>query len=333
MSRRIVAVICGGDSGEHDVSLRSAKGIYGYFDRSRYEPHILELCGRDWSVILPDGSKNAVDKNDFSFVVEGKRVHPDFAFIIIHGRPGENGMLQGYLDMMGVPYSTSGVLTESLTFNKFYLNQFLRAWGVSVAESVLLRRNSIDQVTDKDIISKLGLPCFVKPDADGSSLGVSKVKSEDELRPAIMKAFKSGNEVIVETFLDGTEVTCGCYKTRKVARTLPVTEVVPAVEFFNYDAKYNGAVKEITPARITADLTRRIQTLTSAIYDILGCEGIIRVDYILTGAKGKPKEKINLLEVNTVPGMTETSFIPQQLRAAGLQLGDVLTEIIENKFA
>ena len=328
MARRVIAVVCGGDSGEREVSLRSAKGIYNEFDRERWDPYIIEIYGRDWTAHVGE-QRVAVDKNDFSFPVGSQRVRPCFAFIIIHGRPGEDGRLQGYLDMMGIPYSTSGVLQEALTFNKFVLNQYLRGWGVSIAESLLLRRSTMSAVSDEEIVQKLGLPVFVKPNQDGSSLGVTKVKSLEALRPAIARAMESGDEVIIESFLEGTEVTCGCYKTQWGEHLLPVTEVVPKVEFFDYDAKYNGAVEEITPARIANELTLRVQRLTGAIYDILGCRGIIRVDYILTGPE--EAKKINLLEINTVPGMTATSFIPQQLKAAGLELREVLSELISDK--
>lgn len=328
--KRIIAIVAGGDSSEHDVSLRSAQGIYSFMNKDLYDCYIIEITGTKWEAVLPGDVKVPVDKNDFSFETTTGRVHPDFAYITIHGTPGENGILQGYFDLIRLPYSTSGVLIEALTFNKFSLNQYLKAWGVRIADSLLLRKGQDQALTDEEILEKVGLPCFVKPNADGSSFGVTKVKTKDQLRPAIDKAMQEGAETMVEAFIAGTEITCGCYKTKKNARVFPITEVVTSEEFFDYKAKYDGAVKEITPARISEETARRVSQLTSAIYDILGCEGIIRIDYILSGEKGS--EKINLLEINTTPGMTATSFIPQQVRAAGLEISDVLTDIIENKF-
>ena len=328
--KRIIAIVAGGDSSEHDVSMRSAQGIYSFMDKETYDCYIIEIRGTEWNAVMEDGKRCRVDKNDFSFETAKGTVKPDFAYITIHGTPGENGILQGYFDLIRLPYSTSGVLVEALTFNKFNLNQYLKTWGVKVAESLLLRKGKEANVTDEEIIEKVGLPCFVKPNADGSSFGVNKVKTQEQLRPAIKMAMDEGNETIVESFMQGTEITCGCYKTRRGSHVFPITEVVSDDEFFDYNAKYNGAVKEITPARIADETAQRVKQLTSAIYDILGCEGIIRIDYILTGEKGK--EKINMLEINTTPGMTATSFIPQQVRAAGLEMGDVLADIIENKF-
>ena len=328
--KRIIAIVAGGDSSEHDVSLRSAQGIYSFMNKDLYDCYIITIQGSEWTAQWGDSQFSTIDKNDFSFETDHGRIRPDFAYITIHGTPGENGILQGYFDLIHLPYSTCNVLVEALTFNKFSLNQYLKTWGIRVAESLLIRRGQEDSLNVTDIVEKIGLPCFVKPNADGSSFGVTKVKTAEELKPAIQKAMDEGSEVMIESYLEGTEITCGCYKTKKVQRVFPVTEVVSHKEFFDYDAKYNGAVEEITPARISDETTQRVQQLTSAIYDILGCEGIIRIDYILTGEKGN--EKINLLEINTTPGMTATSFIPQQVKAAGLEMAEVLSDIIENKF-
>lgn len=328
--KRIIAIVAGGDSSEHDVSLRSAQGIYSFIDKDKYECYIIELKGLVWEAILNDGSRATVDRNNFSFETPQGTITPDFAYITIHGTPGENGILQGYFDLIHMPYSTSGVLIEAMTFNKFTLNNYLKAWGVKVADSVLLRKGHDHDISDQDIVDRLGLPCFVKPNDDGSSFGVSKVKTIEELRPAIEKAFSEDKEVMIESLLTGTEITCGCYKTRKGVHVFPITEVVTSQEFFDYDAKYNGKVDEITPARIAPQTAERVSKLTSSIYDILGCNGIIRIDYILSGEKGN--ETINMLEINTTPGMTATSFIPQQIRAAGMTPGDVIADIIENAF-
>lgn len=233
-----------------------------------------------------------------------------------------------------MPYSTSGVLVEAMTFNKFTLNQYLKGFGVSVSESLVVRKGHEDLVTDDEIVSHIGLPCFVKPNAGGSSFGVTKVKTLEQLRPAIALAMEESDEVMVEAFMPGTEITCGCYKTSQKSVVFPITEVVTHNEFFDYDAKYKGQVEEITPARISDDLAERVSLITSTIYDILGCSGIIRIDYIITKVKGdggKEHDRINMLEINTTPGMTATSFIPQQVRAAGLDIKNVLTDIIEDK--
>ena len=297
--KRNIAIVCGGDSSEHDVSLRSAQGLYSFFDKERYNVYIVDIKGQDWHVELPGGITARIDRNDFSFVEDGKAKWFDYAYITIHGTPGENGILQGYFDLIGIPYSTSGVLVEAMTFDKFVLNQYLRGYGVAVADSLLIRQGYEQLVSDDEIEQRIGMPCFVKPAADGSSFGVSKVK----------------------------EISIGVYKTREKSVVLPATEVVTQNEFFDYDAKYNGQVQEITPARLSEDVTRRVREITSHIYDILHCNGIIRIDYIIS-----KDGKIFMLEVNTTPGMTPTSFIPQQVRAAGLDMKDVLSDIVENQF-
>ena len=325
--KRNIAIVCGGDSSEHDVSLRSAQGIYSFIDKERYNAYIVDVKGTNWQVELPDGTTARINLNDFSYKVNEKTCFFDYAYITIHGTPGENGIMQGYFDLVGIPYSTSDVLVEAMTFNKFVLNQYLRGYGVRVAESVLVRRGQDQLIDKKKIIDTVGMPCFVKPANDGSSFGVSKVKKPDQLAAALRVAMMESDEVMVESFLEGTEITVGCYKTKEKEVVFPVTEVVTKNEFFDYDAKYNGQVEEITPARISPELSERAQKLTSAIYDILHCRGIIRIDYIIS-----PEGDITMLEINTTPGMTATSFIPQQVWAAGLSMGDVLTDIIENQF-
>ena len=324
---RNIAIVCGGDSSEHDVSLRSAQGLYSFFDKERYNVYIVDIKGQDWHVELHDGTTAKIDRNDFSFVEDGKAMLFDYAYITIHGTPGENGILQGYFDLVGIPYSTSGVLVEAMTFDKFVLNQYLRGYGVSVADSLLIRRGYEHLGNDEEVEQRIGMPCFVKPAADGSSFGVSKVKNADQLAPAIRKAMMESDKIMVEQYLEGTEISIGVYKTQEKSVVLPATEVVTQNEFFDYDAKYNGQVQEITPARLSDDITRRVREITSHIYDILHCNGIIRIDYIIS-----KDGRISMLEVNTTPGMTPTSFIPQQVRAAGLEMKDVLTDIVENQF-
>ena len=329
--KRNIAIVCGGDSSEHDVSMRSAQGLYSFFDKERYNIYVVDVKGQDWHVDLQNGDMAKIDKNDFSFKMDGKTVTFDYAYITIHGTPGENGLMQGYFELLHIPYSTSGVLVEAMTFDKYVLNNYLRGFGVNVAESVLLRRGEEEKYSAEEIEKRIGMPCFVKPAADGSSFGVSKVKNADQLAPALRVAFMESDEVMVESFMKGTEISIGCYKTRDKAVVFPATEVVTSNEFFDYDAKYNGQVQEITPARLSPETTKRVEEETSRIYDILHCNGIIRIDYIISkDADGN--DKINMLEINTTPGMTATSFIPQQVRAAGLDIKDVLTDIVENQF-
>ena len=389
--RKHIAIIAGGDSSEHEVSLRSAAGIYSFLDKARYEVHIVRIRGKEWMVEvespllvqLPTSRDNTsdrtsftaggdacapeqsmvrpgdrtsltagetptspvaaslvlvpIDKNDFSYTYQGEKRTFDYAYITIHGTPGENGRLQGYLDMMGIPYSCCGVLAAAMTFNKYACNHYLHSFGIRIAPSLLLRRSEA-LPSDEEIVAQVGLPCFIKSNVGGSSFGCTKVKTVAEVVPAIARAFEEGDEVICEAFMQGTEITCGVYKTREKAVAFPITEVVTKNEFFDYDAKYKGQVEEITPARIPDNVRDAVQALTLRIYDILGCHGIIRVDYILTDPPQPSPQgegemlpvEINLLEVNTTPGMTATSFIPQQVRAAGLDIGDVLSEIIED---
>ena len=329
--KRNIAIVCGGDSSEHDVSMRSAHGLYSFFDKERYNVYIVDVKGLDWHVDLGNGEIARVDKNDFSFVKDGQAVLFDYAYITVHGTPGENGIMQGYFELIRMPYSTSGVLVEAMTFDKYVLNNYLRGFDVNVAKSVLVRRGEEGNIDEKRIEAEIGMPCFVKPAADGSSFGVSKVKNTDQLAPALRVALMECNEALIESFLDGTEISVGCYRTKEKTVVLPATEVVSHNEFFDYDAKYNGQVEEITPARINPETARRVAEETARIYDILRCNGIIRIDYILT-KEADGTDKINMIEINTTPGMTPTSFIPQQVRAAGLDIKDVLSDIVENQF-
>lgn len=328
--KKIIAIIAGGDSSEHDVSMRSAAGISSWMDREKFDVYTIEVVGTDWQAHLHSGKLSPVALHNFTFLDEyNKRIKPDYAYITIHGTPGENGILQGYFDLLHIPYSTSSLLVEAMTFDKFTLNQYLKGFGVKVAEEVFVRKGQ--EVSAESIVEKVGLPCFIKPNAGGSSFGVTKCKTIEDIVPAIEKARNESDDVLIESIMVGTEISNGVYKTKNGGgRVLPITEVVPKTEFFDYEAKYNGAVEEITPARLSEDTTRRVQALTSAIYDILGASGIIRIDYIISKNESG-EDVINMLEINTTPGMTQTSFIPQQVRAAGLEMKDVLSEVIEDK--
>ena len=334
--KKHIAIIAGGDSSEHEVSLRSAAGLKTFIDAEKYDTTIVVFSGKDWHT--EDGC--AIDKNDFSFTRGGVKHSFDFAYITIHGTPGENGLLQGYLDMLRIPYSCCGVLAAALTFNKYACNHYLSGFGFKIAPSILLRKaewlKANGEKLKAEIANELGFPCFIKSNVGGSSFGCTKVKTPDQILPAIEAAFKEGDEVICEGYMRGTEITCGVYKTKDKAVAFPVTEVVTKNEFFDYDAKYKGQVDEITPARIPDEVRDKVQEMTLRIYDIIGANGIIRVDWILIGLRDQKVEGEivpMLLEVNTTPGMTPTSFIPQQVRAAGLDIKDVMEDIIENAFS
>lgn len=323
-SKRTIAVIAGGYSSEIVISLKSAEGIRSFLDPERYTVYTVLITRERWTVCLEEGDV-LVDKNDFSFNNRGEKVRFDFAYITIHGTPGEDGLLQGYFDMLGIPYSCCGVLAASLTFNKYFCNRFLGAFGVKTARSLYLRKG--ETVCPEKIGQELGYPVFVKPNDGGSSFGTTKVNAAADLEAAVALAFGEGKEVMIEGFMAGTEITCGCYRVNGRMQVLPITEVVSKNEFFDFDAKYNPAsVEEITPARIPDRLAAEVQELTCNIYQWIGAKGIIRVDYIIS-----PEGEVRMLEVNTTPGMTATSFIPQQIKAAGLNIRDVITEIIEDE--
>ena len=328
-NKRTIAIVCGGDSSEHNVSLRSAQGLLSFFDKDKYNVYIVDVNGTNWNVNLNDGDSAPINKNDFSFIEKGETIFFDYVYITIHGTPGENGIMQGYFDLIKLPYSTCNVLTSALTFDKLVLNRYLKSYKINVADSILLHVG--EQYDEQEIANKIGMPCFIKPASDGSSFGVSKVKNADQIAPALRKAFMESKTVMIERFLDGVELTQGIYKTKDKTVPFPITEVVTKNEFFDYNAKYNGEVDEITPARISKELAEKVTATTIKIYDILNANGIIRIDYIIT-KDSKGNDIINMLEVNTTPGMTPTSFIPQQVRAAGLDIKDVLSDIVENQF-
>ena len=321
--KKNVVVIAGGNSSEYEVSIKSGNHIFSEVDGEKYNKYLMILRGRDWMVEIGD-QKFPVDKNDFSFEYQGKKVVFDFAYITIHGNPGENGMLQGYLDMMGVPYSTCNTLVEAITFDKYTCTNYLNAFGINTTHPIMLVRG---KAFDKEAVLKaVGLTCFIKPNAEGSSFGVSKVKTAADFDAAVEGAFKMCREILVESFIDGIEFTCGLYKVGDKKVVMPVAEVVSKKEFFDYEAKYDAKMSdEIIPGRFSAEITDRIQDMASEVYDILRCEGIVRIDGFVRG------EEIIMLEVNTTPGMTANSFVPKMVRVMGLPLRDVITGIIEEK--
>ena len=311
-----VAVIEGGYSKEKAISIKSAKTVFDNLDRTKFDPTRVLIDEKEWTAYDEVG-RYSIDKNDFSYSKNGFKYNFEYAFIVIHGTPGEDGKLQGYLDMVGVPYNTSSAAIMALTFQKFHCNQFLKNFGINVPEAVLIKPE--DEIDESQIIDKVKLPCFVKPTDGGSSFGVTKVKKESDLLPAIKEAFNHGSEVIVEENIEGREITCGVFRDSEGVKVLPITEIISENEYFDYDAKYNGKSKEITPADLTDLMTNEIQSLSKEIYDILGLKGIVRMDYIL-----KSDEIPSLIEINSVPGMSKESIVPQMIEAEK----KILTEIL-----
>ncbi|MCF6358943.1 MAG: D-alanine--D-alanine ligase [Draconibacterium sp.] len=318
-----IAVIAGGDSSEFIVSVKSGANVFSAVDTKKYTRWLVQMKGEEWGVFQNDEKIAVIDKSDFSFRLNGEKITFAFAYITIHGTPGEDGILQAYFDLLKIPYSTCSVQTSSLTFNKWFCNNYLRSFGVKMAKSVKISKG--EKIDSSEIAKNLGLPVFIKPNAGGSSFGITKVKKVDEIEPAINKAWEESNDALIEQFIDGSEFTCGLVKIGDDKIIFPVTEIVTKNEFFDFEAKYiPGVAEEITPARLPKDLFEKCQNISSEIYDFCECEGIVRVDYILKD------NEFYFLEVNTTPGMTETSFIPQQIAAMGLTLKEMITRIIDN---
>lgn len=319
-----IAVIAGGDSSEFIVSVKSGANVFKAIDTEIFTPWLVQMQGLKWEVFADEKKIADIDRNDFSFQFKGEKITFDFAYITIHGTPGEDGILQGYFELLNIPYSTCDVPSASLTFNKWFCNNFLRSHGVLMAKSLKLKKG--DTIDPEAIANELGLPIFVKPNAGGSSFGITKVKTATEIEAAIYKAWKESDEALIEEFIEGNEFTCGIVKIGDKDTVFPITEVVTKNEFFDFEAKYTpGIAEEITPARLSENLYGKCQKLTAQIYNLCECSGIARIDFILKG------EDFYFLEVNTTPGMTATSFIPQQIEAMGSTLKTIITQIIRTK--
>ncbi|MFO7622426.1 MAG: D-alanine--D-alanine ligase [Bacteroidales bacterium] len=319
---RTIAIVAGGNSSEYEISVKSANEVSKILS-SRYITYIIMIRGINWYWEDPKGRFHAIDKNDFSLMTDDSRIRFDAVFIAIHGTPGEDGLLQGYLDMLEIPYTSCSSFCSALTFNKQACKSYLREYGIPMADSVLINRREVPATSE--IISRTGLPCFVKPNASGSSFGVSKVTKEEELSSAIEKAFHESPEVMVEEFMEGREVGCGVVKSGEKTLILPVTEIISKNDFFDYEAKYTpGRSDEITPADLPAEIADEIQEMSSAVYDILGCNGIVRVDFIIVGTRPF------FLEINSVPGMTPESIVPKQAEAAEIPLEELYSMVVED---
>jgi len=323
MEKKRIAVVSGGFSGEAAVSMRSAKMVMTHIDREKYFPTQVVIEREKWVAIVGD-QEVSIDKNDFSYSVDGEKNRFDGVFMIVHGTPGEDGILQGYFQLMGIPFTTGDVLNMAITFNKKATTDALRNLGYAVAKSVMVRRNEV--IDTESIIEKVGLPCFVKPNNGGSSIGTSKVKQSAELEGAVFKALKEDNQALIESFVDGVEVTCGVIQYQGRVTALPLTEIVTENEFFDYQAKYEGASQEITPARLPEDISNEVRGLAARIYNDLKCSGMIRVDFIIQN------NLPHVIEVNTVPGFSEASIIPQQAAVFGIDKTTLNSTVIESCF-
>jgi len=323
--RKNIALLAGGYSGEYAISIQTAATIEKNLDEKRYSVFKIIITKDEW-YHEDGGNKIMVDKNDFSLTVKGEKIIFDCVFIAMHGTPGEDGRVQGYLDMLNIPYTTCNSIVSALTFNKSYCNKVVKAFNVvNIANSVHLIKS--EPYSMGAVLDQLKLPVFVKPNESGSSLGVSKVKHVEELLPAIEKAFKEDNQVLIEEFIEGSELTIGVYKANGYLNALPATEIVSKNEFFDYEAKYTpGVTKEITPAKIDTSLKEQLESKACYIYRHLNCRGIVRMDFILQ----RSTNKLFFLEVNTMPGQSENSIVPQQVRASGRTLEDFYGELLED---
>ncbi len=316
-----IAIIMGGYSSEYQISLKSGNVVYQFLDKTKYKGYRIHIFKEKWVYVDDQDAEFPIDKNDFSVTVHGTKITFDVVFNAIHGTPGEDGLLQAYFELIGMPQSSCDYYQAALTFNKRDLLSVLKPYGIKTAVSYYLNKG--EHIDTAAIVKKVGLPCFVKPNKSGSSFGISKVKNENELPIAIEIAYKEDNEIIIESFLDGTEVSVGVINYKGTVTVLPMTEIVSENDFFDYEAKYLGKSQEITPARISPELTEKVGAVAKRAYEILKMEGFSRSEFILVD--GEPY----MLEMNTIPGLTTESLIPQQAKVAGISLEDLFTNAIE----
>lgn len=321
--KRNIAIVGGGNSSEWVISVQSADMLANEFKNSDYNTFVVQIRGNEWKVKINNETQVDINKGDFSFNWNGDKVKFNCAIIAIHGTPGEDGKLQAYFELLDIPYTSCGILASSLTFNKNACKVYLKNYGILSAKAVLLKKG--DKIDIKAIEKELQFPCFVKPNESGSSFGISKIENSNELLKAVDHAKSEGEDVIIEEFIKGTEVTCGLVKTKANTFIFPITEIVSKKEFFDYEAKYTpGMSDEIIPARINEEMAEKVRNTSSAIYDAVNCRGIVRIDYIISG------NSLYFLEVNTVPGMSPNSIVPKQIREAGLNITEVYKLIIED---
>ncbi len=327
MNKLKIALLAGGNSSEREIALNSAAQIMAALDSSKYDISLIDVHYKDWCYTSPEGERYSMNLNDFSLTVGSDKKEFDYALIIIHGTPGEDGMVQGYLEMMGVPFSSCSMTSSVVTFDKVSTKRAVAECDVNLAKEVFIRRG--ESFSTSDIVDKLGLPIFVKPNASGSSFGVSKVKSVEELMPAIDLAFTESDEVLVEEAIVGREMGCGVMITSDGTEyLLPITEMVTKRDFFDTEAKYtSGLCEEITPAPISDEIKKRLNDMTLRVYKACRCRGVVRIDFIVTQL-GEPY----MIEVNSIPGMSEGSLVPQQIRAAGMSIGEFFDIMISDTY-
>ncbi len=316
-----VAIIMGGYSSEYKISLTSGNVVYTYLDKTKFSPYRIHIFKDKWVCVTDDEQEYPIHKNDFSVTIGAEKITFDVVFNAIHGTPGEDGLMQAYFELLGIPQTSCDYYQAALTFNKRDLLSVLKPYGIKTATSFYL--NLGDNINPSEIIEKVGLPCFVKPNKSGSSFGISKVKTVEELLPAIENAYKEDNEIIIESFLDGMEVSVGVINYKGKITVLPITEIVSENDFFDYEAKYLGKSSEITPARISKELQLKIETVAKRAYEVLKMKGFSRSEFIIVN--GEP----HMLEMNTIPGLTTESILPQQAREAGISLPDLFENAIE----
>lgn len=316
-----VAIVMGGYSSEAQISLKSGQVVYDQLNRDIYQPYKIHILENKWVLVLEDNSEYPIDKNDFSAQISDQKITFDVVFNAIHGTPGEDGLLQAYFQLINLPQTSCNYYQSALTFNKRDMLSVLKPYGIKTAISYYL--NEGDPIHIDEIIQRVGLPCFVKPNRSGSSFGISMVKEVDELQTAIDRAYQEDNEIIIESYLKGTEVSVGVINYRGEIKVLPITEIVSENEFFDYEAKYQGKSKEITPARIDENIKQKVEIIAEKIYRILNMDGFSRSEFIIVG------EEPFLLEMNTVPGLTQESILPQQAQAAGISLAELFDNAIQ----
>ena len=319
-----IVLITGGESSEWKIALEGAELVEKSLDRSKYNVYKIVLHDGRWCYTDDEGKVSELDRNDFTLDVKGVKIRPDYALILIHGTPGEDGRLQGYLDMMHVPYSSCGFVSSVLTFDKSACKRALYGTGINLAREIVLNRH--DRPDPEQIAATLGLPLFVKPNASGSSFGVTKVKRTEELLPAIEEAFKESDRVLIEEYIAGREISCGVMIAGGKEYIFPITELISENEFFDYDAKYKGLAKEVTPAQLAPELVKKINRMTLDAYKALNCRGVVRIDFIVKG------EDPYLIEINSIPGMSAHSIIPQQARQIGMSVSELYDIIIEDTY-
>jgi len=317
-----IAIIAGGDSGEYEISVKSAAVVKKHLNSAKFECFLVVIRGKDWYYLEDSGTSIAVNKEDFTVSLPGKKLSFDGVFVAIHGTPGEDGKIQGYFDLLRIPYTSCDQTTSALTFDKFFCNHFVSSFGMNISRSIVLRKG--EEIDEDELLKQISLPLFVKPNRGGSSVGTSKVKTRQELIPALALAFREDNQVMLEEHIPGRELSCGTITYKGKIRTLPITEIISKKEFFDYEAKYQGMSDEVTPAIIPDKIAGVISDTSVRLYKLLNCKGIVRFDYILND------KKLFFLEVNTVPGFSELSIVPQQALKAGISLRELFSEAMMN---